>query len=368
MKVLLVCKNKNIIEKGYETLEKFVKNTNGVEFFIKTEFDKTSNYSLVSFIDDDIALESVSFSFGGNHEEYLQKIKGVPIILSQSGNIGFLKEDPYYNRCYNLFVPGNPEKRFVIAKIPQCVNKYFIFNTTDNKLTTSRTYCQREPRCFRSDVLKCFYYVISKNCCSAVTNLLYKVDVDNSIPDDWDPWDFKQNIKDLYKSSIFVNNISQHKESKLKDYRRFVILRDPVSRFLSLINYTKDKTNPVGHPYMFKYQDTTDKHLFIEFVLTIMQGLFAIRDIWYHDDHFMAQSQHLNGVNLDEIDDFVMIEDAISYFKEIYNVNLPFNNVTKTKFITKEDISEAQLEEIKKLWASDYELLKNVTTWRPKCD
>lgn len=359
--------NKEVLDSCKESLKPFINNKNDIEVVLTDKEESLEDGSIVCNINNPEEIKCHSFPFtDGIEESEVYILAGTDLAILKNGKIGRILIDNKYKETFHLFIL-NTNEHWVLVNNPYGTN--FIFRAFGEKLTTSRTFCQRFPRSIRSDTLKCLYYIISKNCCSSVTNLLYKTDIDPNITEDWDPWDFfNGNIRKVHCSSIFITNESQLREDKLKNYRKFTILRDPIDRFLSLVNYTKDPNNPVGGPYMNKYKKITDKKQYVDLILIIMKGLMAVRDIWYHDDHFMAQKQHLSNINIDEIDDFVDIKDADDYFKEVYNLKLPKNNVTKTKFITKEDLTIEQLNEIKHLWAEDFELLQKVQKWERKQD
>ena len=283
-------------------------------------------------------------------------------------NINLLAANTFYGFCNNLnkecelyliSLPGNI--KMSLSAIPNQKDSFFFFSTFKNLLNTTNMYYSTEPRCFRSDTLKCMCYIISKNCCSSIVNLLYNTDVE-PVDKKWEPWE-PENIKNVYSSSIFTT-IKQTKEQKFKNYRRFVILRDPIERFVSIVNYSKGRWNNIGMPYVYNYMYSKNKEEFIDIILAIIKGLNLLDNLQFHDDHYMRQVDHINRVDLMEVDDLVLNKDLTDYMKTMYNVDIPIVNQCLERFISKEDINERQLNEIKQLFADDFLLLEHSKLWK----
>lgn len=283
--------------------------------------------------------------------------KNLGLIVSNSFyGVGNINPDERSASVFNL--PG--KVKMSLVKAPYEEDSYFYFTTFPFLENTSSMYRFREARYFKCEKLKLLTPIVSKNCCSSVINLFYNNDI-KRVGDQWEPWDGGNN-KDVYNSSIYVPS-HQLKEVKYNDYRTFIILRDPIKRFLSIVNYTKGRYNAVGLPYMFPYMFSLDKNLIIEVVLAITKGLNALDDIYYHDDHYMTQAMHLSGVDLMKIDDIVLSSDVSRYFKEVHNVDFPTVNENKEKFVTIEDLTEDQINEVKALFKDDFLLINHTKLW-----
>lgn len=260
---------------------------------------------------------------------------------------------------YKITIPGNVTMS--LSQVPNEYNTFFYFTTFPFLENTLGMYRFNTGRAFKCEGLKAFTYIVSKNCCSSIINLFYNTDI-SSVDSKWFPWDII-NTKNIYKSSLFVPE-SQISEKKHEKYRKFIILRDPIERFVSIVNYAKGRWNHAGQPYIYPYMYSKNKSKVIDVVIAIIKGLNALDNIYFHDDHFMSQSQHLKNVNLMEIDDIVLNKDINSYFQCVFNVDLPKVNECQERFISIEDLSEKHINEIKSLFKDDYAILNHVKLWK----
>ena len=345
---------------------------------------KDSLESIISDTDVTIVLHNnnsyidFSLKFDSFDEELVKEAFKYKKILLTNGineiyaysfyNINLLASNTFYGFCndlniekelYLINIPG--DVKMSLSAIPNKKDSFFFFSTFKNMMNTTNMYYSTEPRCFRSDVLKCMCYIISKNCCSSIVNLLYNTDVE-PVDKKWEPWEPK-NIKDVYSSSIFTT-IKQTKEQKFKNYRRFIILRDPIERFISIVNYSKGRWNNIGMPYMYNYLYSRDKEEVIDVVLAIIKGLNLLENLQFHDDHYMRQIDHISNIDLMDVDDLVLNKDLTDYVKTVYNADIPIVNQCLERFISKEDINERQLNEIKELFADDFLLLEHSKLWK----
>lgn len=267
----------------------------------------------------------------------------------------------FYNNNDLLLIKTLENTKISLSKVPNKENEFFYFTSRPDLENTSNMYKQRTSRMFKSEKLNCLTHIISKNGCSSIVNLFYNLDV-RDVDEKWFPWDWK-NVRSVYVSSIFVTE-NQKNEKKNQQYRSFITLRDPISRFVSLVNYCKCRYNHVGYPYIFPYRYSNNKEEFIDVIIQITKGLNLLNDIFYHDDHFMSQSMHLGGVDLTKIDDIVLTSDLSEYFKEVYNVNLPRVNENRETFITNEDLLPRHIESIKEIFKDDYFILSHTDLWK----
>lgn len=206
-------------------------------------------------------------------------------------------------------------------------------------------------------------YLISKNACSSLFTLFMNKELNYKLDEEENPW-FNGEIQFQAKAENILLNDLFYRDQTIKKSHKFIVLRDPVKRFVSLVNYSRDPTNLVGLP--FNKNNIFDENYseYIEMFLAICRCSKKIKDSYFKDQHYMSQKEHLKGVNLDEINDFVNIEDLNTYLtlKGFNNIQQNYSN---EKFIDENDLSKEQILEVKEIFKEDYELIKNIKFWKP---
>lgn len=323
---------------------------------------KVFNINLEDNLEEKIIEKELGFleiRFTNGEKEYIG-------VIVQNLNLIYLsKENSFFQIYFNEYDflafkcrSFDLNKKYIFVRVHDDDNLYFSF--IENKKNTINCIGET-PRIFKSDKIKCLCPIIGKVACSTIIGLFYNLLYNKN---------YKGQIwRHPYIEAIFNKSKIRLKKNELynfKDYKKFVILRNPLDRFVSIANYSKSVFNNVGFPYLYKYSYIEDKSKFIDAIIAICYGQYLMENTSYKDEHFMSQSEQLKGIKLEnQIDDFVDINYINQYFLNKFNVVLPNINKSKNKFIKKEDISPIQMKRIRRIFNEDFKLYKKTIFWIP---
>ena len=191
------------------------------------------------------------------------------------------------------------------------------------------------------------YCVISKNGCSSIMSSILKQDDGKCFDENVKIWDQKSYLTSVLNSHrIFFDHASEVDKTPFTGYRKFIVLRNPLDRFISFINntykeeeynYLFDKSLPAKeyvdrvlqfYPYMISHQRADrryDKH--------------AIPQRVYYEEFHRLFGEELEVVN---------IKNLPIYYQELTGNPLIKNNVSKPqeKVCTQDTLTPEQLKQI----------------------
>lgn len=314
--------------------------------------------------------EKVREVLGGEQRIYTNGRETHPFIYFNNLSIIYLPEsnssaiiEPINGKDFRCYTTSNNlEDKAVFVKDSNKSNEYFILlsNRKENKGPFLNTYTSTY-RPFVSKELKAMCFIIAKNACSSIIAAFYRI-INPNISDTWSPWiPPLKHVKLLEDIKIKIE-AGEELDEQYKGFRRFICLRNPIERFISIANFMYDPTTNVGYPYLRKYVYCEDPHKFINFVLDLCRGNSLLPEL--RDEHLMQQVDQLKDLDLSTIDDFVDIKDINKYFKEVFNIDLKTSNKTREKFVTVDDLTEDHLNQIKEIYKDDFDLYSKVNFWK----
>lgn len=216
---------------------------------------------------------------------------------------------------------------------------------------------------YRSDKLKALCYIVSKAGCSTITNTFIKNDIDSSFDTTKDPWN--RNTKwQRNKINTPYNQIEY--TCKYDDYTKFLVFREPISRFLSLCNFAIDnRGGNLARPYTDAIADkVANKEQFINLMILLAKLNSLVSNGKLKDQHFSPQYDEIKSIT--KLNYVVMLPDLQKFFIEKFGVEANICNESKTKIFSKDDLKDYQIKRIKDIYREDFELLEKFTFYKPK--
>lgn len=201
--------------------------------------------------------------------------------------------------------------------------------------------------------------LISKNGCSSILSSILKYDFHEEIDETKKIWDQKDSwVKHKDEHKILFNHNEKIDLTSFADYRKFVVLRHPLDRFISFINNTyKEKE----YDYLFDKSLSPEKY--VDSVLDFYPYMidYKRKDMRF-DKHAIPQRvyyekyKEIFGNDLE----IVMLKDLSEFFEKLTGVSLIKNNITKDseKICAKETLTKNQQEKINEFLA-EYEFYKD---------
>ncbi len=149
-------------------------------------------------------------------------------------------------------------------------------------------------------------------------------------------------------------------------YRKFLVWKDPVERFLTYANYLFVRDLPMPQPYLRYGQDNKQNH--IEKIVKYYALILDPQNIAPRDPHVMKQCD-TNPV-MSDLDDVVMIEDLNDYMRQVLQTEPRLSNVYRIKEIERKDFREEDLLVIRDLYQNDYLFFETIKSkiWKNHCD
>ena len=196
-------------------------------------------------------------------------------------------------------------------------------------------------------------FIISKNACSSIRyNSLI---LDNYLLPNQnygDIWGYKQLI-----NFMCYKNIDQ---LIFKNYRKFIIIRNPIDRFVSILNYILDNNKDIhiGSPYILRNGISDRLVMEQAFMLASLLNMNKLYQIG--DQHFLSQYSAIYEVDLNNIDDVVDIRYLNQYMQNIYDIQFKSINITGNKTFSIKSFNNYDIERINLIYAKDYPLIKNL--------
>ena len=273
----------------------------------------------------------------------------------------------YYNATSEAVIVNINEalgEKLILTKDPNKEDTYFYFFNKSNDGNTPNTFREERHRLFASHKLKAMSYIIGKNACSSVVAAFYRHDIDPNTPADWIPWNPPYHVEMVNRTNVRVLDFEESNE-KFKDYKKFIVVRDPVEKFVSLCNFSKDPRVNIGLPYNTEYINTDDKKAYIDQMIEVCRGINLIDNTYYQDEHYMHQCDQLKDIDFSDVD-FVRDKDLDYYFEHVIGGKITHSNKSREKFITVKDISPEQALKIYSIYERDYEFLANHEIWNRK--
>mgnify|MGYP006972351337 CR=1 FL=1 len=144
-----------------------------------------------------------------------------------------------------------------------------------------------------------------------------------------------------------------------KGYKRFIIYRDPVDRFITLANYTYRRNYWLGRNYRTRRPLSPEEHV-TEMILfaRIVNGSTPIR--WHAktgEEHTFGQWRVLQHLSPSDVDYFIHIDDTNTFMKEVLHVEPLPANVSSTHHVTARTLTAGQRHEIADIYKDDYRLI-----------
>lgn len=216
---------------------------------------------------------------------------------------------------------------------------------------------------YKSDNLKAICYIISKAGCSTVTNAFIKHDIDSTFDTTRDPWN--RNTK-LQRKQITVPFSEIEYTCKYDNYTKFIVFRDPLSRFISLCNFAvNNRGGNLAKPYTDAIIDkAANKEQFINLMILLAKLNSLVSNGKLKDQHFSPQYDEIKSVT--KLNYVVMLPDLQKFFIEKFGVTADICNESKIKIFSKDDLKDYQLQRIKDIYKDDFELLNRFTFYKPK--
>lgn len=308
--------------------------------------------------------EKLRYTNGIEYHNILKINKLNIIYFPESKTSGLIvpnSEDEYGFSCY--ITSENIKNKAVFVKKPDEDKTFFMFMDDNLNPPTKNYFRSNNHRLFVSDKLKLGCYIIAKSGCSSIASTFYRQANPNVDPF-WRPWNPKSHRDELERCKI---RIESKDEDKYNTYKKFICLRDPISRFISIVNFAYSPTDWIGFPFNFRYRYSEDPETFINIIIAICRGINRMDNIYYRDEHFMTQSDQIRDLDIDNIE-FVNLKDLKLYFNKEFDIDNRIVNKSKEKFITEEDLTEDHIKQIKDIFKKDFDLWDKVKDrfWKPK--
>lgn len=258
--------------------------------------------------------------------------------------------------------------KFIFGRAPG-QNYYFMINDFAPK-NFANFRATKFFSAFKSDKLKALSYVIAKSGCSTIINSFIRADLDPDYPATAFPWDCKfpiksaPNYKKIRDLDIFVSAYNVEKTSQYDDYIKFVVLRDPIAKFISICNYGTTCPSLLT-PFRRFYINlsSNDKSIWIDFCLQLARINQMVNNILLREQHLDLQISELKYIT--KLDYYVRLKDLQKFYIEKFNFEAPIVNESKNKLISIDDLSESQLEQINEIYKPDIDFIKTVNFWKP---
>lgn len=198
-------------------------------------------------------------------------------------------------------------------------------------------------------------FIISKNACSSIRyNSLI---LDNHLQQN-------QNYGDIWAYKQLINYMFHKDVDQLifRNYRKFIIIRNPIERFVSILNHILDisKGVHIGSPYILR--NGIEVRLVMEQAIMLARLLNMNKQYQIGDQHFLTQYSAIYEVDNDNIDDVVNIKYLNQYMQNIYDVQFQSINITKANQFSIKSFSNYDIERINSIYAKDYQMIKDLET------
>lgn len=270
-----------------------------------------------------------------NIEEY--KNKGIiKIPISHKGDIGLVLTRV---GCSNLFVSTSGLSLFT-SDIPEYIGDRVIVNHERRLINRSI------PRNASSNFLR------------QSTNgiVSYKFKGNESFL--WDSGGF---LSEAREKKILLTNKELFEDSDLKTYHQFSIIRDPIDRFVSVVNSSRDPLNSIGIPYNFNLIFSDDWKSYTDVFISICRCVKeCVPQDFLKNRYYFSQKRMIG--KFDDSLTFVKFEDVKSFLDE-YGMESSLVDWSREKLIDKDDLDENQIKELKEIFSDDYELMKTIKYW-----
>lgn len=246
---------------------------------------------------------------------------------------------------------------FIFCKYPG-KNTYFAFN--DFYIKNLLNYRNEIIySAYKSDKLKALCYVISKCGCSTLVNTFIKYDVDSQTDLNLPPWEKRE------KFIVKANYTDIETTTKYDDYVKFIIVRDPIERFLSLCNYVITVSNYISsYNSQNYYSNSFDKRLHIDLILCLAKMNSYVKNSKLKDQHFSPQYDEIKSIT--KYDCVVWLKDLQAFFLEKFDAVAIKCNENTSNLISKTDLTNTHIKKIKDIYKEDYEFLNTATFYKPK--
>lgn len=292
------------------------------------------------------------------HNENELSIPSLNVSVDNLSDIKFndVYKIPLFNNGGGL--PYSPSLLISEVKGSNDFVSFFNFNKTTKKIW-GRGSGHRILKC---DSKKILTYPIIKNASSFLFNLFCKQKFNFKLREFEHPWYNEQ----LINHSADLNILPRENQYQLNNYplfNKFVVLRDPIDRFVTIVNSSKDPTTIIGTPFNNHCLFSEDYNYYINLFIAICRCSKEIECTYFKDPAYMTQSEHLRGVDIGKVNDFVKIEDLNKYLLQYNLKSTEYINSYNEKFIDTDDFTEDQLNEIKEIYKEDIDLYNNVKFW-----
>lgn len=212
-----------------------------------------------------------------------------------------------------------------------------------------------------SDLGQFVNYKIEKNGSTTINNLA-NFREDYMIPTRENKNQYRQFIIEKNKNAYKMYNKVDELEEFHNDYKHFFVYRDPINRFLSIVNFC-NSVQSIGAPLNQKFKNKRD---IIDNYILLCSLTELNSSVSSGERHFLSQSKHIKDSY--KVDFMVEIDD-LTYFLESRLKNKLGDRVLKNDFhrnetniqtqhITIGDLTEQDINLIKTIYADDYLLYK----------
>jgi hypothetical protein len=206
---------------------------------------------------------------------------------------------------------------------------------------------------FVSHKKKFMFLSVSKNACSSLKSILYRVEYGHEFVPGRSG---NRGVHHFWNYSPYrgrgtkIDRGNKSMLSRYPDYLRFVVYRDPVDRFMSLYH---NKVLWPPHPH-FYYTEMRLEGLALDPFLDVVEEALQIRNPLYIDEHMRPQARCCTREDVDYI---VPIKSLTDFLRDKLDVAyMPQRNQHQGVKIVP---TQTQVERIRALYREDYDIVPN---------
>lgn len=217
---------------------------------------------------------------------------------------------------------------------------------------------------------KLIYYEVAKNACTSIVSSLYnsnwKTLFSPRISKKRNVWScLSANGHAIKIKYLFINPVYRNNIDKYKDYTKFLVYDDPVDRFIRMLNNKYINHHAIASMIMPPYKDVQD---FIDQCILVTQ--LNVLNSYEWDQHLVPITKSC-AMYINDVEEFVYLKDIAVYMKEKFGLKLGRHNAMpkEKKVICRETLQPYQLEKIKEIYKSDYQipLIYKDKFYQPPC-
>lgn len=157
--------------------------------------------------------------------------------------------------------------------------------------------------------------------------------------------------------------VSENDASAYSDYKKFIVWRDPIERFLSILNYNLIDIDTTH------INRGASKQNYINECIKAARIYNSNLDLTLANQHFLSQHNHMVALPVENnVDYLVRISDLNKFAKQVLGIDdFITTNVLDNYSIKLSDLSESQKKEIIDIFQDDYKLYEKYADklWLP---